>query len=67
MGFKSHIWKTKNRVSSGFARVAWVMGRPAGSPGFDRAVAPTGLLVNPDRFSHWVNRVPGRPAGPDWV
>ena len=53
MGFKSHIWKKKkSRVSFGFARV---MGRPAGSPGFDRAVAPAGLLVNPDRSSHQVD------------
>jgi hypothetical protein len=52
MGFKSHIWRKKKRVSSGFARV---MGRPARSPGFDRAVALAGLLVNPDRSNHQVN------------
>ena len=64
MGFKSHIRKKKkNRVSSGFARVARVMGRPAGSPEFDRAVAPAGLLVNPDQSSHRIDQVPGRPAG----
>jgi len=49
MGFKSHIWRKKNgsRPSS------------PGSPGFDRAVAPAGLLVNPDRSSHRVD-LPGR-------
>jgi hypothetical protein len=56
MGFKSHIWRKKKRVSSGFARV---IGRPTGSPGFDRAVALAGLLVNPDRSSHRVD-LPGR-------
>jgi hypothetical protein len=35
-----------------------------GSPGFGRAVYTTGLLLNPDRSSHQVDRVPGRPAGP---
>jgi hypothetical protein len=29
------------------------------SPGFDRVVAPAGLLVNPDRFSHRIDQ-PGR-------
>ena len=38
-------------------------GRPAGSPGFGRAVATAGLLLNPDRSSHRVDRVPSRPAG----
>ena len=62
MGFKSHIWKKKkkkNRVSSGFAQVTWVPGRPAGSPGFGRAVSTAGLLLNPDRSSHRVYP-PGR-------
>ena len=65
MGFKSHIWKKKKkkpglvRVSSGFARVTRVPGRPAGSPGFGRAVATAGLLLNPDRSSHRVDP-PGR-------
>jgi hypothetical protein len=44
--------KTKHRFSPGFARV---MGRPAGSLGFGRAVAPAGFLLNPDRSSHWVD------------
>ena len=39
--------------------LAWVIGRPAGSPGFDRAVAPAGLLVNPDRSSHQVDPLGG--------
>jgi hypothetical protein len=56
MGFKSHIKKKKNRVSPGFARV---MGRPAGLPGFGRAVIPAGLLLNPDRSSYRVDP-PGR-------
>jgi hypothetical protein len=30
-------------------------GRPAGLPGFSRAVATTGLLLNPDRSSHRVD------------
>ena len=47
--------KKKNRVSSGFARVTQVPGRPAGSPGFGRAVATAGLLLNPDRSSHRVD------------
>ncbi|KAJ6953610.1 hypothetical protein NC652_005357 [Populus alba x Populus x berolinensis] len=54
----------KRRVSSGFARVARVMGRPAGSPGFCRVIAPSGLLTNPNRSSYRVGRVPVRPAGP---
>jgi hypothetical protein len=48
--------KKKNRVSFGFARVP---GRPAGSPGFGRAVATADLLLNPDRSSHRVDP-PGR-------
>jgi hypothetical protein len=53
MGFKSHIWKEKKyQVSFWFVRV---MGRPAGLPRFDRAVAPAGLLINPDRSSHQVD------------
>jgi hypothetical protein len=56
---KPHL--KKNRVSSGFSRVARVMGRPVGSPGFCQVVAPAGLLTNPNRSSH---RVPGRPDGP---
>jgi len=55
MGFKSHIFLKKNHVSSGFTRVNLVMGRPAGSPKFGRAVASAGLLLNPDRFSHRVD------------
>jgi hypothetical protein len=35
------------------------MGRPAGSTGFCRVVAPAGLLTNPDRSSHRVD-LPGR-------
>jgi len=34
------------------------------NPGFGRAVATAGPLLNPDRSSH---RVPGRPAGPGRV
>jgi hypothetical protein len=53
MSFKSHIWKKKkNRVSSGFDRVARVIGQPAGSSGFDQAFALAGLLVNLDQSSH---------------
>jgi len=51
MGFKSHIWKKKKTGSR--------PGRPAGSPGFGRAVATAGLLLNPDRSSHRVD-LPGR-------
>ena len=46
MGF-THLKKKR-----GLARV---LGRPAGSPGLGRAVATTGLLLNPDRFSHRVD------------
>jgi hypothetical protein len=35
------------------------MGRPAGLPGFGRAVIPAGLLLNPDRSSYRVDP-PGR-------
>ena len=64
MCFKSHIRKKKkqNRVSSGFARVP---GQPTGSPGFGRAIATAGLLLNLDQSSHRVDRVdrvPGRPG-----
>jgi len=53
MGFKSHIWKKKKKP--GLVRV-----RPSsGSPGFGRAVATAGLLLNPDRSSHRVDP-PGR-------
>jgi hypothetical protein len=45
---KPHL--KKNRVSSRFSRVA-------------RVVAPAGLLTNPNRSSHRVDRVPGRLAG----
>jgi len=45
------IFEKKNRV----------IGRPVGSTGVGRVVAPAGLLANLDRSSH---RVPGRPAGP---
>ena len=41
MGFKSHIKKKK--------------GSRPGSPGFGHVVATTGLLLNPDRSSHWVD------------
>jgi hypothetical protein len=51
----------KRRVSSGFVRV---MGRPAGSTGFCRVIALTGLWTNLNRSSHRVGRFPGRPAGP---
>jgi hypothetical protein len=54
-----HLKKKKNRVSFGFARVTRVPGRPVGSPGFGRAVATAGLLLNPDRSSHRVDP-PGR-------
>jgi hypothetical protein len=50
MDFKSHIWKKKKL---GLVRV--LPGRPAGLPGFSRAVATTGLLLNPDRSSHRVD------------
>jgi hypothetical protein len=30
-----------------------------GSTGFCRVVAPDGLLTNPDRSNHQVNRIPG--------
>jgi len=50
MSFKSHIEKKKQKNQVSF--------------GFGRAVATTGLLLNPDRSSH---RVPGRPAGPGRV
>jgi hypothetical protein len=33
-------------------RVIRVMGRPVGSTGFGRVVAPADLLANPDRSSH---------------
>ena len=33
----------------------------------NQVVAPAGLLTNPDRSNHQVDRVPGRPAGPVWV
>ena len=65
MGFKSHIWKKKKKP--GLVRVTRVPGWPAGSPGFGRAVATAGLLLNPDRSSHRVDRVPDRPAGPGRV
>jgi len=52
-----HLKEKKNRVSFGFARVP---GQPAGSPGFDRAVATTSLLLNSDRSSYRVDRIPGR-------
>jgi len=42
-------------------------GSRSGSPGFGRAVATAGLLLNPDRSSHQVDRVPGRPAGPSLI
>jgi hypothetical protein len=32
-----------------------------GSTGFGRAVAPASLLTNPDRSSHRVDRISGRP------
>ena len=44
-----------------------VMGRPAGSTGFCRVVAPAGLLTNPNRSMSRVSRLPDRPAGPDQV
>jgi len=47
MSFKSHIWKKKNWVSSGFCR----------------AITTAGLLLNPDQCSHRVDQVPGQPAG----
>jgi hypothetical protein len=60
MGFKSHIWE-KKKIGS----------RPGslGSPGFRvprvwPGCCHNGLLLNPDRSSHRVDRVPGRPAGP---
>jgi hypothetical protein len=44
MGFKSHIWKK----ILGLTRVtSW----PVGLTGFERIVAPTGLLTNPNRSS----------------
>jgi hypothetical protein len=44
MGFKSYIWRKKK--TSGLGRVtSW----PVGSTGFDRVVAPAGILTNPDR------------------
>ena len=52
-----HLKKKKNRVSFGFA---WVPSQPVGLPGFDRAVATAGLLLNSDRSSYQVDRVPGR-------
>jgi len=60
MGFKSHIWKKKK---PGHVRVR--LGRPGPrSPGFGRAVATAGLLLNPDRpttgsIGSWVDP-PGR-------
>jgi len=51
-------------LSPGLARVSRVMGRPAGSTGFCRVIVLAGLLLNPNRSSHRVDRVPGRPAGP---
>jgi hypothetical protein len=35
-----------------------------GSTGFCRAIAPASFLLNPDRSSHRVDRVSGRPTGP---
>jgi hypothetical protein len=55
MGFKSHIWKKNTGSHPGSLR-SWVN---AGSLGFDWTVAPAGLLLNPDRYSHWVDP-PGR-------
>jgi hypothetical protein len=48
MGFKSHIWKKKNKKTGS---------RPglAESPGFGRAVATAGLLLNLDRSNHRVD------------
>ena len=51
MDFKSHIWKKKKKTR-------FRSGSP-GSPGFGRAVATAGLLLNPDRSSHRVDP-PGR-------
>jgi len=65
MSFKSHILKKKNQVSSEFAWVARVPG--PGSPKFGRAVTTAGLLLNPDRSSHQVDRVPDRPVKPSRV
>ena len=55
MSFKSHIWGKKKKTGS----------RPGlpGSPGFGPAVGIAGLLLNPDRSSHRVDRVPGHPPG----
>jgi hypothetical protein len=63
-GFQIPHLKKKNRVSFGFARVP---GWPTGSPGFGRAIATAGLLLNLDQSSHRVDRVPGRPAGPGLI
>jgi hypothetical protein len=63
MGFKSHIWKKKHRVSPEFARVARDMGRPAWSIGFGRVIVPASLLKNLDQSSHQVDQVLGRLAG----
>jgi hypothetical protein len=67
MGFKSHIWKKKKKKKKpGLVRVR--PGHPgSGSTGFGRAVSTAGLLLNPDRSSHRVDRVPGRPAEPGRV
>jgi hypothetical protein len=50
---KPHL--KKNRVSSGFSQVTWIMGQPIRSSGFYRIVAPAGLLTNLDRSSSWSN------------
>jgi hypothetical protein len=57
MVLKSHIKKKKKKP--GLVRVTRVPGRPAGLPGFGRAVATASLLLNPDQSSHRVDP-PGR-------
>ena len=34
---------------------------------FKSHIATTGFLLNPDRSSHRVDRVPGQPAGPGLI
>jgi hypothetical protein len=66
---RKNTFRKKNRVSTGFCRVARVTGQPNKSIGFCRVFAYPGLLTYPDRSSHQIDRVPGRPAqaGPSLI
>jgi len=57
--FHGYVYIKKDRVSAGFARVAWVPGRPTGSTGFHRVNSQTAFYLDSDRSQARVDP-PGR-------